>query len=130
MRALSIYTKEFMFKIKDVVMKNQTAMFGVPVSSQALKYCKRGNRIRAGWQIALGRTTPNKVTVPTFVSNTVRSVFGKFPDASYMLQREEFRTSCDLRLQASWLNEDVDDSVVQLENFVCFKQNRQRHRKK
>ncbi|VDP74463.1 unnamed protein product [Echinostoma caproni] len=91
MRALTIYTKEFMLKIKDVIVKNHTAMFEVPVANQAHKYCKRGKRIRAGWQTVLGRTTPSKMTVPTI---------------------------------ESWLNEDVDDSVVQLDNFVCFRQDR------
>ncbi|VDP89099.1 unnamed protein product [Echinostoma caproni] len=58
-----------MSKIKDVVMKNHTAMFEVPVASQMHKYCKRGKRIRAGWQTALGRTTPGNMTVPTIVKN-------------------------------------------------------------
>ncbi|VDP71798.1 unnamed protein product [Echinostoma caproni] len=65
MRALTIYTKEFLLKIKGVIAKNHIAKFGVPVASQAHKYCKRGKRIRAGWQTALGRTIPNKMTVPT-----------------------------------------------------------------
>ncbi|VDP87089.1 unnamed protein product [Echinostoma caproni] len=121
MRVLTIYTKEFMLKIKDFIAKNHIAKFGVPVASEAHKYCKRGKRIRAGWLTALGRTIPSKMAVPTIVSNNVRSVFGKFPDLSYLLQRKELRTSGVLCLQESWLNEDVDDSVVQLDNFVCFR---------
>ncbi|VDP96654.1 unnamed protein product [Echinostoma caproni] len=84
--------------MKDIIVKNHIARFGVPVASQALKYCKRGKRIRAGWQNAVGRTTPSKMTVSTF--------------------RKEFRTSCVLCLQESWLNDDVDDSEIQLDNSV------------
>ncbi|VDP89213.1 unnamed protein product [Echinostoma caproni] len=69
----------------------------MPVASETHKYWKRGKRIRAGWQTALGRITPSKMTVPS---------------------------------NESWLNEHVDDSVVQLDNFVCFRQDRQRCWKK
>ncbi|VDP73310.1 unnamed protein product [Echinostoma caproni] len=94
MRALTICTKEFMLKIRDIIVKNHIAMFEVPFASQMHKYCRREKRIRADWQTALGRTTTSKMTVPTTVSNNVRSVLGKLPDLSYLLQRKEFRTSC------------------------------------
>ena len=115
-----------MLNIKDFVTENQDGLFGVPINTKLRKHRKRGKRLRAGWQTALGRTTPCKMSVPTILCNNVRSLFGKLPDLSYLLQLKEFRNSCVLCLQESWLNDSVDDSVVHLDDFACYRQDRDR----
>ncbi|VDP68494.1 unnamed protein product [Echinostoma caproni] len=75
---------EFIVMIKDVVMKNYTALFGVPVNKQPHKYSKRGKHVPAGRQTALGHTTSDKMTVPTIVDNNARSLFGKLPGLPYL----------------------------------------------
>ena len=66
-----------MLNIKDFVTGNHDTLSGMPINPKLPKLHKRGKRLRAGWQSALGRTTPEKMTVPTILCNNVRSLFGK-----------------------------------------------------
>ena len=122
------YSKQFMLHIKD---RTVDLPLNVPVNNHTdVKKHYLRKRRRAGWQKALNRTMPRNMTVPSIMCNNVRSIFNKIPDLTYLLQSRVFRNSCVICLQESWLNVDIDDSLVNIDKFECYRQDRVRSRKK
>ncbi|VDP90181.1 unnamed protein product [Echinostoma caproni] len=109
MRALPIYTKTFMLKIKEVLMKHHDAWF----EYQSIFNCKNTrSEEKANGGATFVSTVLDKMTVPTVLSNSVRSLFEKLPDLPYLLQRNGLCTSCIICLQESWFNGEENDSGV------------------
>ena len=87
-------------------------------------------RKRAGWQCALNYTPPVKMTVPSLVSTNVRSLFAKISDLTCSLNTRIHSNTCVACIQETWLNQNVEDALVQIDGFVCYRQDRQHSRKK
>ena len=122
------YSRDYIFGLKPSIISripSETSETSVSRSSTWIK-----KRKRAGWQAVLSCTSPSKMTVPSLVSTNIRSLFAKLPDLTYTLKSRIHSNTCVVCIQESWLNPDIEDSLVQMDGFESFRQDRMSSKKK
>ena len=122
------YSRDILLRLRNSTLN--ASPFVTHSYPQPIQSSKRKRGKRAGWQSALSCTTPQKMTVPSLVSTNIRSLFGKVADLRNLLHTRIHSNNCIICVQESWLNSDIEDSLVCPEGYICFRQDREKCCKK
>ena len=79
---------------------------------------------RAGWQVALRRQPISKIQIPMAISTNIRSLMGKIDEVKLLLRKPECTSLGVMMIQETWLHEDIDDEIIQVEGFKIFRSDR------
>ncbi len=85
---------------------------------------KRRNRCRRGWMADLRRVAPDKMTLPNVLACNARSIFNKSEDLNSLAKSKMNRNLCAVAVTETWLNADIDSSLVTPPGFRCFRTDR------
>ncbi|CAL8098413.1 unnamed protein product [Calicophoron daubneyi] len=84
----------------------------------------RRRKHSAGWQVALRKRSSAELTIPSILSFNAPSLFSKLPELSLMITERLHSNTSLVLCQKSWLNKEVDTSLVSLEGFSCHRRDR------
>ena len=85
--------------------------------------CHRKHRV--GRQHALKRRDVSNLSVPVFISSNIQSLVSKYSDLRYLIQSNEYQKDVgDILLQETWLHQDIDDCVINIDGFSTFRVDR------
>ena len=80
---------------------------------------------RADWQHTLKRRDVSNLTVPFFNSSNIQSLVSKYSDSCYLVYSDEHKRSLGVvLLQETWLHQDADDCVINIDGLYTFRVNR------
>ena len=89
------------------------------------KITGRHRKHRAGWQHALKRRDVSNLSVPVFISSNIQSLVSKYSDLCYLVHSNEYQRSLGvILLQETWLHQDIDDCVINIDGFSTFRVDR------
>ena len=89
------------------------------------KITGRHRKHRADWQNALKRRGVSNLLVPVFISSNIQSLVSKSSDLCYLVHSNEYQKSSGvILLQETWLHQDIDDCVINIDGFSTFRVDR------
>jgi len=84
---------------------------------------KRPNH-RRGWQNALKICNPSSMSLPSILTSNERSLFNKSDYLDLMLTDGIYRSTGVICCQDTWLNRNIDSSLITLSGSLCFRSDR------
>ncbi len=85
---------------------------------------KRRNRRRRGWMAGLRRVAPEKRTLANVMACNARSIFKESEDLNSLAKSKMNRNLCAVAVTETWLNADIDSTLVTPPGFLCFRTDR------
>lgn len=111
------YDRQTMYAIKDDHIHDFSMPSHTPRHRNKRKY-------RAGLKNALRHSDVKEFSFPTILSFNSRSLLNKVDDLRSILNTGHTSKSCVVCIQESWLNQDIDDSLVEIDRFKSFRADR------
>ena len=88
-------------------------------------YLGRHRKHQAGWQHTLKRRDVPILSVPVFISSNIQSLVSKYSDLCYLVHSNEYQKNVGvILLQETWLHQDIDDCVINIDGFSTFRVDR------
>ena len=124
------YSRNDILKLKSISIKDSLENN----CSSWLKYPLRPLRKRTGhhggFQKAIKTIDAKNMTFPLMISLNARSILDKMDDLKSLLTEKLFHNVCAINIQETWLHSLVDDSLIDINGFTIFRQDRTSSTKK
>ena len=105
--------------------------FPIPICAYIPKHNSLKRRSHhGGYQKSVKLTPAKHLSLPLVMSFNARSILGKFDYLQSLMNNNLFYNTCFINIQESWLNDSIDNSLLTLNGFIPFRQDRDNFTKK